>query len=107
MAEHKDREHYIPLRKSDLLDLLCQDRGMTPQMAAQVRQLSDLLSATFHFEYHKLLEELKDEYAPFDPDATTKTLRPLTAQERHEKVERLFNKFVGLMERANFRRLTR
>lgn len=105
MAEYKDREHYIPLRKNDLVELLCQDRGMTAEGASQFRQLCDLLAATFHFEYHKRLEELKDEYSPFDPDSVTRTIKPLSAAERARKLDKLFESFISLMERANFRKL--
>jgi hypothetical protein len=105
MAEYKDREHYIPLRRSDLVKLLCQDRGMDAEAAGQFRQLCDLLSATFHFEYHKLLEELKNEYAPFDPDEITKPITAISVAERQRKLENLFKRFDWLMERANFKRI--
>jgi hypothetical protein len=61
----------------------------------------------FHFEYLKQLEELKDAYAPFDPDADTKSLQSISAEERSKNEEQLFGKFTALMERANFKRLTR
>lgn len=105
MADYADREHYIPLRRSDLVRLLCQDRGLDSEAAGQLRQLADLLAATFHFEYHQLLEELKDEYAPFDPDECTQPVSALTPQEKHKKLDRLFERFAWLMERANFTRL--
>ena len=105
MAEFKNREHYIPLRKSDLVALLCQDRGMDAASAAQFRRLSELLTATFHFEYHKLLEELKEEYAPFDPDCVTKELAPFTPEQKTKKLDRLFERLVHVMQRANFIRL--
>jgi hypothetical protein len=105
MAQYLDREHYIPIRKTELVELLCRDRGMTAEAASQFRQVCDLLSATFHFEYHKLLDELKDEYAPFDPDSTTKKVRQLSEQERSERLERLFTRFTQLLEKANFKRL--
>ncbi len=107
MAEYKDREHYIPIRRQDLVALLCSDRDLPEAAADQFRQLCDLLSATFHFEYHRLLEELKDEYAPFDPDACTKQIAPVSAEERARKIDRLFERFAWLMERANFRPLAR
>jgi hypothetical protein len=107
MAEYKDREHYIPLRRSDLVKLLCQDRGMDAEAVSQFRQFCDLLAATFHFEYHKLLEELKDEYAPFDPDEITKPIAAISAAERQAKLDNLFKRFDWLMERANFKRLDR
>lgn len=107
MAEYKDREHYIPIRRHDLVNLLCNDRGLDPAGRDQFRQLCDLLAATFHFEYHQLLEELKNEYAPFDPDEGTKTIVEFGAEERAVKLERLFEQFARLMERANFKRLER
>jgi hypothetical protein len=100
-----DHEHYIPMRRSDLVELLCADPALDPVAAGQFRQLAGLVAATFHFEYHHLLEELKDEYAPFDPDSVTKPITPLTAEEKAKKLDRLFDRLTYLMERANFRRL--
>lgn len=105
MGQFKDREHYIPIRKNDLVDLLASDRGMTEDAAAQLRRLGDLLAATFHFEFHRRLEKLKDEYAPFDPDRTTAILKILPPSERAKKLEDLFLRFDELMERANFKKL--
>jgi hypothetical protein len=67
--------------------------------------LSELLAATFHFEYHRLLEELKNQYSPFDPDEVTKPLVSLSPAERRTKLDLLFDRFAQLMERANFKRL--
>ncbi len=82
MAEYKDREHFIPLRKSDLIELLRKDKKLSAAEREPFRQFCTLISAVFHFEYLKQLEELKDAYAPFDPDADTKPLRPVSAEER-------------------------
>src|SRR5579884_232754 len=106
MAAYDDREHFIPLRKSDLIELLCRDPKMALSEREPFRQFCALVSAVFHFEYLKQLEGLKDAYAPFDPDADTKTLRPVSADERRKEEERLFTRFAVLMERANFKRLT-
>ena len=106
MAEYKDREHYIPLRKSDLVDMLCRDLALDRAAAESFRHLGDMISATFHYEYYKLLEELKDEYAPFDPDSVTAPIVQLTAEQKEQKLSRLFDRLVLLMERANFKRLS-
>jgi hypothetical protein len=105
MAEYKDREHFIPLRKSDLVEVLCRDTQLPPQEREPFRQFCVLVSSVFHFEYLKQLEQLKDDYAPFDPDADTKPLKPLSADERQKCQEELFERFGALMERANFKRL--
>src|SRR5262249_33714486 len=105
MAEYKDREHYIPLRKSDLIDLLCNDKGLSPQQRSQLRQFCTLVVATYHFEYLKLLDDLKNEYAPFDPDSVTVTIKRLGTEERAAQLDELFGRFGWLMERANFAHL--
>jgi hypothetical protein len=107
MAEYKDREHFIPLRKSDLVALLCKDRQLPAQEREPFRQFCLLVSSVFHFEYLKQLEELKDAYAPFDPDADTRALAPQTPEQRQKSMDELFGKFTALMERANFKHLTR
>jgi hypothetical protein len=105
MAEYKDRENFIPLRKSDLIELLCRDKALTPNERTFIRQFCVLVSAVFHFEFLKQLEELKDAYAPFDPDADTKSLQPLSEDQKRKAEEQLFARFISLMERANFKRL--
>jgi hypothetical protein len=107
MAEYADREHYIPLRKSDLVALLGKDAKLAPGERDGLRRFCELVGAVWHFEYLKTLEHLKDEYAPFDPDRVTKELTPLPAEQRPAKMDRLFDEFVQLMQRANFKRLSR
>src|SRR5919198_3534004 len=107
MAEYKDREHFIPLRKSDLVELLCADKQLAPEEREPFRQFCRLVSSVFHFEYLQLLEDLKDAYASFDPDADTRPLRPVPPEERRRQEEKLFEKFTALMERGNFKHLTR
>ena len=107
MAEFKDREHFIPLRKSDLVELLGRDKQLSAAEREPFRQFCTLVSSVFHFEYFRQLEDLKDAYAPFDPDADTKPLHPISDEQRLKNEEQLFDKFVALMERANFKRLKR
>lgn len=107
MAEYKDREHFIPLRKSDLIELLVHDKQLSAAEREPFRQFCTLVSAVFHFEYLRQLEDLKDAYAPFDPDADTKPPPLISDTEKVKREEQLFEKFTALMERANFKRLKR
>src|SRR5262245_22461682 len=106
MAEYADREHYIPLRKTDLVELLLRDPKLPPAERPPLRQFCRLVSALFHFQYLQQLEELKDAYAPFDPDADTRPLKKLLPEERIESQGKFFDRFVGLMERANYKRMS-
>ena len=107
MAEYLDREHFIPLRKNDLTELLLHDKQLPAGQREPFRQFCRLVSATFHFEYLAKLDELKDCYAPFDPDADTKPCKPLYPEERKEREDKVFAAFGALMERANFKQLKR
>ncbi len=102
MAEYEDREHYIPLRKSDLVALLLSDKKLPYEQREDFKQFCKLISAVFHFEYLERLERLKDDFAPFDPDSQTRPLKPLNLDQREKKLEELFAEFRSLMERANF-----
>src|SRR5947209_8169318 len=101
MAEYKDREHFIPIRTGELVDLLCAERDFKPRDRDLFRQFSRLVTATLHFEYHQRLNELKNSYAPFDPDRDTRSLQKFDSGERQRRLNDLFCDFGWLMERAN------
>ena len=113
MAEYADREHFIPIRCADLIDVLATDRGLHPDQAMtaadqkQFRHFASLLMNHYHREYHGRLLKLKDAYAPFDPDADTKTLRTLSPEQRQQEQDKLFSEFSSLLEKANYHRMTR
>ncbi|MFN4259049.1 MAG: DUF3754 domain-containing protein [Gemmataceae bacterium] len=106
MAEYTDREHFIPIRKSELIDLLLDAKDFPAGQRESFRDFCRILSAVFHYEYLQRQEKLKDAYAPFDPDADTKTIRPPSAEAKQRQLDDLFSQFIGLMERANFQRLS-
>lgn len=113
MAEYTDREHFIPVRCSDLIDVLAADKGlhpgqaMTPADEKPFRRLASLLMDHYHREYHGRLLKLKDNYAPFDPDADTKEIRKLDPQQRQQEQDKLFAEFSSLLERANYHHMTK
>lgn len=113
-ASHRDAgdqppvgEHFIPLRKTDLIRMLSEQFDGDSTAGDRFRRLGLLLEAVFHYQYQEVLEGLKACYAPFDPDADTLPLHPPTAAEREDKLIRLFERFESLVERANFVKLSR
>jgi hypothetical protein len=112
MAEYQDREHFIPIHRSELVELLASDRGLTADQALSAedrdrfRAFCGLLTAHFHHAYQQQLERLKADYRPFDPDADIRSLRPLSEAEQPAHLDRLFAEFVALLEKANYKRLT-
>ncbi|MFO0807047.1 MAG: TMEM143 family protein [Gemmataceae bacterium] len=112
MAEYADREHYIPLRKSELIDLLCADRDastdrtLTPEEQSGFRTLCRRMAEYYHLVYFDLLEQIKESYSPFDPDADTTTLRTCSDTDRERQLDLLFADIDRLLERGNFRKLS-
>jgi hypothetical protein len=100
-------EHFIPLRRADLVELVCRQPELGREEADGVRRLAHLVSATFHFRFHAALEDLKAAYAPFDPDSDVPLTEPLSTDDDARRLDDLFARFTALMERANFIRLTR
>lgn len=101
------REHFIPLRPADLVQKLADDPAVTIFDRQQFRQFCQLVEATIHHEYHSRLAELKTAYAPFDPDSDAAALYELSNEDRSARCRRLFDRFDALLQRANYRRLTR
>ena len=66
------------------------------------RQLSYMLEQVFHFEFHRVIESLKNAYADIDPDTDTRRL------EYHESGDpgTFMNLLDGLLEKANYERVT-
>lgn len=113
MAEFHDREHFIPIRVTDLIEYLCTESGplhgqtLSTDDQVRFRRFARTVSNHIHALYQRQIRELKEAYAPFDPDADPKPLKPYTAAQRITEQNRLFERFIHLMERANYTRLAR
>ncbi|MBI3837725.1 MAG: hypothetical protein HY288_07300, partial [Planctomycetia bacterium] len=99
------REQFIPLRKAELVEVLARSADLSEIEAGAFRRFCRLLQALVHCEYQTTLEDLKNAYAPFDPDADTRPGGQLSSDELRQRQEQLFEKFGWLLERGNFRRL--
>ena len=66
------------------------------------RQLSHMLDQIFHFEFHQVIEALKNAYAGIDPDSDT--LRP--GFHDAQAGESFVGLLDGLLEKANYQRIT-
>jgi len=107
MAVYDDREHYIPLRSSDMLQLLLNDSTMSGKSEdrALLERFQKLTGAIFHFEYFEHLEKLKELYGPFDPDRETVVLNPTPADRRAVMMVEFFEGIGHLLGKANYTRL--
>ncbi|MBX9846205.1 MAG: DUF3754 domain-containing protein [Xanthobacteraceae bacterium] len=64
-----EREHFIPVRKVDVLNALIDTGGLdAPSDREKFRQLCRMLGAIYHYEYYDELERLREDYFYFDPE---------------------------------------
>lgn len=92
---------FIPFRKRDVVEMCLEDAKLAGQ-EADFRQLYYMLSSIFHFEFHQIIESLKDSYASVDPDADTRTYESDQSLSDLNFVELL----GGLLEKANYEQIT-
>jgi len=100
MAENRDLGHFIPVACEDLKRWLSR-KASTPSLGKELTQVFELMAATIHFEYHRLLNELKSHYSPTDPDSDVQTLGPVREMDH----DGFFRSFRNLMQRSNFQPL--
>lgn len=97
------RFRFIPFRKHDIVEMCIQEGGLAGQ-EDDFRMVYRMLDNTFHFEFHRVIERLKDAYASVDPDAATKPYHnPKQPQENTD----FFKELRYLLEKANFESVTR
>ena len=102
----KPREHFIPLRKTELVRLLAEDKELSPEERQKFLELSKIVGSTIHFHYHQKLEELKEAYFCLDPDVDERTREPSNPVREDQQAGIVLDKFGELMERANFHKLS-
>jgi hypothetical protein len=102
LAQAADKKfRFIPYRKHDIVEMCLQENTL-PGQEENFRHLYYMLGSIFHFEFHKIIESMKDAYAPIDPDADTR---------QYDNTQHLVDiNFIdllgGLLERANYERIS-
>ncbi|MDY6806927.1 MAG: TMEM143 family protein [Cyanobacteriota bacterium] len=107
MANHEDREAFIPYRRTDIIELCIEDGKLSPQQEQKFRDFCTILSAYYHFKLHHDLEVFKDNYAPFNPDADTKSRVKYTKSEQFNMETEVSSRFQAILERANYRPMSK
>jgi hypothetical protein len=100
-------ERAIPIRPCDLTRLLLAEPDLSSGQRIQLSQLGKMFGAVFHYEYHAWLDELKELYAPFDPDSDCIDLEGLSRVATDHADEAFLAPMEAALIRANYRPLRR
>ncbi|NET36613.1 MAG: DUF3754 domain-containing protein [Cyanothece sp. SIO1E1] len=102
MAVYEDREAFIPYRRTDLIELCLEEGQLAATDAQKFRDFCTILAAYYHFQFHQTLETLKDNFAPFNPDADTKAIQLTSLGQKQQMADRIVTTFEQLLEKANY-----
>lgn len=100
MTRIRTRFRFIPFRRQDIVEMCLHD-GELAGSEPGFRQLARMLAQLYHFEFHALIEALKDAYADVDPDADTRRPGLAASANRRSFVELLDE----LLVKANYERI--
>lgn len=98
-------DRFIPFRKQDVVEM-CIRELKQEKSPVSFHQFCELLASFIHFEYHHLLESLKNDYAPFDPNADTRQLNVLSSEQKNQARNSFADNFSKVLDAANFEKIT-
>jgi hypothetical protein len=98
-------ERSIPIRTGDLTRLLLAQPDLARDEREQLAQFSKLICAIFYYQFHIWQTELKERYAPLDPDTDCIFLKGHSQALTHGADEAFLGAFETALIRANYRLL--
>lgn len=99
------RESYIPYSREELIDLCLEDGRLSEEDVPRFRSFCEILAAHYNFQFHKKLETLKRNYAPFDPEGVDNSENVTEAVASPMQVERFAETMRDVLEAANYTQL--
>lgn len=97
---------FIPFRRQDIVDRLQQELHLSAKGETEFQQVAKLLNSLLHFEFHQLLEDLKQAYAPLDPNADTLTVERALSSIQPSTSSSLKPLLEKVLDKANYERVT-
>ena len=94
---------FIPFRRSDVVALCSAGLAQNEARAHQFDVAKEKIETYFQRDFHQIKQQLKDAYAPLDPDADTRMLESIRVEESPSD---LVETLAGVLERANYEKVT-
>jgi hypothetical protein len=105
LAGIDDREKALPIRPGDLTRLLLAQPGLNGEEYKLLACFGPRLGSYFHNEFYGRLRDLKESYAPLDPDSDYAHLDHFSREATDTLDEEFLTLFEATLERANYRPL--
>jgi len=94
---------FIPFRRSDVLRMCLSEGRLDAGQQAVFELGCDRISSVYQREFHELRQQLKEAYAPLDPDTDTRLVAGIGAD---EVLPPLAQTIETVLERANYEQVT-
>jgi len=107
MTKLEKHNRFIPFRKKDIRKMCLAKAHFSSQEKDLFLEFCSLLEGLLHFEFHNELETLKECYAPFNPDADTKTVYSCTKEETNNCQKQLVKSLTDILKGANYQQITK
>ena len=102
MAIYQNREAFIPYTRQALIALCLSDNKLTINEQNQFREFCQILAAYYHFKFHSYLENIKQNYTPFNPDADVSNQTKYDLSDQAKMTENLIQDFTTILPKANY-----
>lgn len=107
-ATADERGNFIPVRHTAIVERIaarCQAAGHAS--VANCNEFANMAEALYRFDSLALLDELRESFAPFDPDSDYVYERKYSAEEREVAYRRFVNGLEDALTRCNYEELPR
>jgi len=95
---------FIPFRSIDIIEMCLLDSRLDSSEMDQFRIVCKQLKNLYHFQYHEVLESLKNEYASENPDADTIEVAVTPSHTNNKDV--FSTQLEFLLDKANYEKLS-
>jgi hypothetical protein len=97
-----NRERALPIRQDDLTRLLLAEPGLSAEERDRLTEFGRILGAILHSEFFGRLRQLKELYAPIDPDSDYVELPGCTRARTERSVGDFLPQLEAALVRANY-----
>lgn len=102
----RQKEQFIPLRKSDIINLLCEDGKLNSDDKEKFKDFCTILESIYHRQYYYKLNELKEYYFPFDPDIDIIKIKDYSEEEIEAHAKEFYRKLKEVLVNANYEKVS-
>ncbi|MEM8777431.1 MAG: TMEM143 family protein [Cyanobacteria bacterium P01_G01_bin.49] len=102
MTANKLEETYIPYRRTDLINLCLEEGKLEGKQIKVFKEFCEILSAFYHFRFHKTLEVIKDNYIFFNPHSDVHHVLEPNLEQYEEMKVKVINSVKSVLERASY-----